>query len=107
MGVSRYEEEDGWIDGYVDLWIDDPAKEHLSILGEFGTGKTWFTFHYAYQALLKYKLAKQRGLTRPRLPLVILLRDYAKALDVENVMAGFFFSQHQISLNISLSHSPL
>ena len=102
MGVSRYDEQDGWIDGYVDLWVDDPAKEHLSILGEFGTGKTWFTFHYAWNALLKYKQAKQRGLTRPRLPLVILLRDYAKALDVENVMAGFFFSQHEISLNISV-----
>ncbi|MEL7242493.1 MAG: NACHT domain-containing protein, partial [Cyanobacteria bacterium J06573_2] len=102
MGVSRYDEQDGWIDGYVDTWIDDPAKEHLSILGEFGTGKTWFAFHYAYQALLKYKQAKRKGLSRPRLPLVILLRDYAKALDVENVMAGFFYSQHEISLNSSV-----
>ncbi|MEO1560350.1 MAG: NACHT domain-containing protein, partial [Cyanobacteria bacterium J06632_19] len=102
IGLSRYDEQDGWIDGYVDTWIDDPAKEHLSILGEFGTGKTWFSFNYAWNALLKYKEAKQRGLSRPRLPLVILLRDYAKALDVENVMAGFFYSQHEISLNSSV-----
>jgi predicted NACHT family NTPase len=102
MGVSRYNEQDGWIDGYVDTWIDDPAKEHLSILGEFGTGKTWFAFHYAWNALLKYQEAKRKGLSRPRLPLVILLRDYAKALDVENVMAGFFYSQHEISLNSSV-----
>ena len=102
MGVSRYDEQDGWIDGYVDTWIDDPAKEHLSILGEFGTGKTWFAFNYAWNALLKYKEAKRKGLSRPRLPLVILLRDYAKALDVENVMAGFFYSQHEISLNSSV-----
>ncbi|MDY6897618.1 MAG: NACHT domain-containing protein [Cyanobacteriota bacterium] len=102
MGVSHYEEQDGWIDGYVDTWIDDPAKEHLSILGEFGTGKTWFAFHYAWNALLKYQEAKRKGLSRPRLPLIILLRDYAKALDVENVMAGFFYSQHEISLNSSV-----
>ena len=102
MGVSRYDEQDGWIDGYVDMWIDDPAKEHLSILGEFGTGKTWFAFNFAWNALLKYEEAKKRGLSRSRLPLVILLRDYAKALDVENVMAGFFFSQHEISLNSSV-----
>lgn len=102
MGVSRYDEQDGWIDGYVDIWIDDPAKEHLSILGEFGTGKTWFAFNYAWNALLKYNQAKRRGLSRSRLPLVILLRDYAKALDVENVMAGFFYSQHEISLNSSV-----
>ncbi|MDJ0697437.1 NACHT domain-containing protein, partial [Mastigocoleus sp. MO_188.B34] len=102
MGINRYEEEDGWIDGYIDLWLDDPAKEHLSVLGEFGTGKTWVAFHYAWTALQKYQEAKQKGLTRPRLPLVILLRDYAKALDVENVMAGFFYSQHEISLNSSV-----
>ena len=38
IGVSVYGEDDGWIDGYVEMWLDDPAKEHLSILGEFGTG---------------------------------------------------------------------
>ncbi|MEO0932979.1 MAG: restriction endonuclease, partial [Cyanobacteria bacterium J06641_2] len=98
IGVSRYEEEDGWIDGYIDLWLDDPAKEHISILGEFGTGKTWFAFHYAWTALQRYKDAQRRGLERPRLPVVITLRDFAKALNVENVLAGFFFTQHNIRI---------
>ncbi len=99
IGVSRYEEEDGWIDGYIDLWLDDPAKEHISILGEFGTGKTWFVFHYAWTALQRYRDAQKRGVERPRLPLVITLRDFAKALNVENVLAGFFFTQHNIRIN--------
>ncbi len=99
LGVSRYDERDGWIDGYIDLWLDDPAKEHISILGEFGTGKTWFTFHYAWTALQRYRDAQKRGVERPRLPLVITLRDYARALNVENVLAGFFFTQHNIRLN--------
>ncbi|KAB8317041.1 NACHT domain-containing protein, partial [Tolypothrix campylonemoides VB511288] len=99
IGVSRYDERDGWIDGYLDLWLDDPAKEHISILGEFGTGKTWFAFHYAWTALQRYRDAQKRGVERPRLPLIITLRDYAKALNVENVLAGFFFTQHNIRLN--------
>ncbi len=99
LAVSRYDQRDGWIDGYVDLWLDDPAKEHLSVLGEFGTGKTWFAFHYAWTALQRYLQAKQRGIQRPRLPLVITLRDYSKALNVENVLAGFFFSKHNIRIN--------
>jgi predicted NACHT family NTPase len=99
IGVSRYGEEDGWIDGYIDLWLDDPAKEHISILGEFGTGKTWFAFHYAWVVLQRYKDAQKRGVERPRLPLVITLRDFAKALNVENVLAGFFFTQHNIRIN--------
>ena len=99
IGVSRYEEEDGWIDGYIDLWLDDPTKEHISILGEFGTGKTWFAFHYAWTALQRYKDSQIRGLERPRLPVVITLRDFAKALNVENVLAGFFFTQHNTRIN--------
>jgi predicted NACHT family NTPase len=99
IGVSRYAEEDGWIDGYIDLWLDDPVKEHISILGEFGTGKTWFAFHYAWVALQRYKDAQKRGVERPRLPVVITLRDFAKALNVENVLAGFFFTQHNIRIN--------
>ncbi|MCC3427482.1 MAG: NACHT domain-containing protein [Microcoleus sp. PH2017_01_SCD_O_A] len=99
IDASYYGEEDGWIDGYIDLWMDDPAKEHISVLGEFGTGKTWFAFHYAWTTLQRYKQAKERGTQRPRLPLIITLRDYAKALNVENVLAGFFFTEHNIRLN--------
>lgn len=96
MGVSRYDDRDGWIDGYIDLWLDDPAKEHISVLGEFGTGKTWFAFHYASQALKRYREAQQRGVERPRLPLVIPLRDYAKAVSVESLFSEFFFRKHEV-----------
>jgi predicted NACHT family NTPase len=96
IGVSRYDDRDGWIDGYIDLWLDDPAKEHISVLGEFGTGKTWFAFHYASQALQRYREAQQRGVERPRLPLVIPLRDYAKAVSVESLFSEFFFRKHEV-----------
>ncbi|MDJ0703029.1 MAG: NACHT domain-containing protein [Leptolyngbyaceae cyanobacterium MO_188.B28] len=98
IGVSRYDERDGWIDGYLDLWLDDPAKEHISILGEFGTGKTWFAFHYAWNALKRYRDAQRRGVERPRLPLVIPLRDYAKAVSVESLFSEFFFRKHEIPI---------
>ncbi|ODH00372.1 hypothetical protein A4S05_33380 [Nostoc sp. KVJ20] len=98
MGISCYGETDGWIDGYVDRWLDDPAKEHLSILGEFGTGKTWFGLHYAWTALQRYRDAQHRGVERPRLPLVIPLRDYAKAVSVESLFSEFFFRKHEIPL---------
>jgi len=92
IGRSRY----GETDGYIDLWLDDPAKEHISILGEFGTGKTWFVFHYASQALNRYREAQKRGVERPRLPLVIPLRDYAKAVSVESLFSEFFFRKHEV-----------
>ncbi|MDX2239257.1 MAG: NACHT domain-containing protein [Leptolyngbyaceae cyanobacterium bins.302] len=98
LAVSRYDERDGWIDGYIDQWLDDPAKEHISILGEFGTGKTWFALHYAWKTLQRYREAQRRGLERPRLPLVIPLRDYAKAVSVESLFSEFFFRKHEIPL---------
>ncbi len=98
IGVSHYGEGDGWIEGYIDLWLDDPVKEHISVLGEFGTGKTWFAMHYAWMALQRYKEAQKRGLERPRLPLVIPLRDYAKAVSVESLFSEFFFRKHEIPL---------
>jgi predicted NACHT family NTPase len=38
-GEERYGGPGG-IEGYIDRWLEDPCKEHISILGEFGTGKT-------------------------------------------------------------------
>ncbi|MEL7071099.1 MAG: NACHT domain-containing protein [Cyanobacteria bacterium J06581_3] len=102
IGVSTYGEEDGWIDGYVDMWLDDPAKEHLSVLGEFGTGKTWFALHYAWVALQRYRDAKRRGIERPRVPIVVPLRDYAKAVSVESLFSEFFFRKHEILKNYSV-----
>ena len=98
IGKSRYDERNGWIDRYINRWLDDPAKEHISILGEFGTGKTWFALHYAWETVKKYRAAKEEGLPRPRLPLVIPLRDYAKAVSVESLFSEFFFRQHEIGL---------
>ena len=98
LATSRYGERDGWIDGYIDRWLDDPTKEHISILGEFGTGKTWFALHCAWTALQRYRDAQNRGTARPRLPLVIPLRDYAKALRVQSLFSEFLFSQHKIGL---------
>jgi len=45
--VAKYPAKDGGIDRYVELWMSDSRKEHLSILGGFGTGKTWFLLHLA------------------------------------------------------------
>jgi WD40 repeat protein len=102
IATSKYGEAEGWIEGYIKQWLDDDSKEHVSILGEFGTGKTWFSFHYAWDCLQAYKQAKDRGLERPRLPLVIALRDYNKALKVESVLSDLFFNTHDIRLNSSV-----
>jgi WD40 repeat protein len=87
------------IDEYMDEWLESAQKNHISVLGEFGTGKTWFAMHYAWVGIQAYQQAKTKRVKRPRLPLLITLRDYAKALNVDTVIAGFFFVNHNIRLN--------
>lgn len=98
VGTSMYNESNGWIEGYIDRWLTDPSKEHISVLGEFGTGKTWFTLHYAWITMQRYLDARERGIERPRLPLIIPLRDYAKAVSVESLFSEFFFRKYEIDL---------
>ncbi|WP_293940106.1 NACHT domain-containing protein [Sphingobacterium sp. UBA5996] len=82
------------VDDHVDQWIDDPVKKHISVLGEFGTGKTWFTLHYASVKLKEYLKSKRSGLKRSRIPIFIPLRDYAKAASIESLLSEFFFRKH-------------
>lgn len=88
---------------YTDKWLEHNSKDHLSILGDFGTGKTWFSLYYAWRIAKKFKDAKRKGLPRPRIPIVIFLRDYAKAVSVETLISDFFFRKHQIDLKGAFS----
>ncbi|MFD6550064.1 NACHT domain-containing protein [Streptomyces sp. NPDC058398] len=96
--TSVYEWKRGGLDNYVDVWLSDPAKKHLSILGEFGMGKSWFAMHLAGRLAQGWKDAKARGVARPRIPLVVPLRDYAKQTSVSALLSEFFFHKHDIDL---------
>jgi predicted NACHT family NTPase len=103
LGTHSYPADinDG-LEGYIDGWLEATEKSHVSVLGELGIGKTWFSLHYAWRELQKYLKAKETQRKRPRLPLLMPLQDYVKAVDVENVLAGFFYTQHKIRLNIEV-----
>lgn len=91
-------EEEGGIDLYTEYWLKEIHKEHLSILGEFGTGKTWFIYHLAWICLSAYRSARDKNKVRPRIPLVIPLRDFAKAVEIESLFSTFFFRKHNIGM---------
>ncbi len=87
------------ISNYVDQWMEDTDGEHLSLLGEFGAGKSWFAFKYAHDMVAKYREAQKRGLRRPRVPLLIRLREYARGFkDVSALLTEFVFREHQINI---------
>jgi len=80
------------MDGYVDRWLDDPARNHISILGDYGTGKTSFCRQYAARL-------GRRWLADPdhhRIPILISLRDYAKAVSLKQLVTDFLVNRYSI-----------
>jgi class 3 adenylate cyclase len=81
------------LDDLVDRWMEEDNRNHLSILGDFGTGKTWFCQRYAYLRANKY-------LQNPteRIPVLISLRDYSKAYDVKQMITDALLNKYGIRL---------
>jgi formylglycine-generating enzyme required for sulfatase activity/Holliday junction resolvase-like predicted endonuclease len=80
------------MDDYVDRWLGDPARNHISMLGDYGTGKTSFCRQYAA------KLGR-RWLADPdhhRIPILISLRDYAKAVSLKQLVTDFLVNRYGI-----------
>lgn len=82
------------LESFVDTWLADPRRNHLSILGDFGSGKTWLCRRYAY-------LAAQRHLNDPthnRIPILIALRNYSRAYDVEQLVTDAVVNRYKVGL---------
>jgi formylglycine-generating enzyme required for sulfatase activity len=84
------------MDGYVDLWLKESAagheRNHLSILGDYGTGKTSFCRQYAARQGRRWLADPDRE----RIPILINLRDYTKTLEVGNLVTGALVNQYGI-----------
>lgn len=81
------------IDDYIDNWLEERGKNHISVLGEFGTGKTWFCRHFAHRQL-------QRFLEHPtnqRIPLLVNLRDY-RSVDLEQLITDLLVNRYNIRI---------
>jgi WD40 repeat protein len=80
------------LDEYMDKWLGERGMMHISLLGEFGSGKTWFCRHYAYRQLEKY-LKDPRN---KRLPLLITLRAFTKAMTAQQLINDALLEQYKL-----------
>ncbi len=70
------------LDQIVKEWLQDESgnRRHLSILGEFGTGKSWFARRQAY-------LAATEGQTS-RTPILFQLRNWSERFDLKSLVTS-------------------
>ncbi|MGB4849078.1 MAG: NACHT domain-containing protein, partial [Saprospiraceae bacterium] len=78
------------IDTFVDEWLGKSSMNHILVLGDYGTGKTWFCRHYAHKQLQRYK----KNPSNERLPILINLRDYTKHVDMKSMMLNWLDNHH-------------
>jgi hypothetical protein len=79
---------------FVDAWMQERGRQQLCLLGEFGTGKTWFCKHYAYRQLERFFRDPQHE----RFPVLISLRHFAKAMTAEQIVTYVLVENYRLSL---------
>ncbi len=88
IGIERHAS----LDEYIDSWLKERGKIHLSLLGEFGSGKTWFCYHYAYCQLERYL----NDPANQRLPLLITLKTFAKSMSSQQLINEMLLEQYKL-----------
>jgi hypothetical protein len=81
------------LDHYVDTWLLEHSRMPLAILGESGSGKTWFCRHYAYRQLKRYL----KDPMHERLPLLINLRNFPRAIQAQQLINEALLDQYHLS----------
>jgi len=82
----------GDIEVYIDRWLKARGKIHISVLGAFGAGKTWFCRHYAYKQLARYL----QDPSAERFPLLINLRTFAKSTNAKQLINDALLEQYKL-----------
>lgn len=82
------------LDNYIDSWLDSPTSNHISILGDFGTGKTWFCKKYAAKLARLYLSDPDHR----RLPIYIPLREFKKIQRIEDLITSYLVNKCGIDL---------
>jgi len=72
-------------------WLKDESKNFLCILGGVGGGKTWF----AYKAIAQ-QLKLLEDSQRPRIPILINLREYREKMDLKYLIAKHVSDHYDI-----------
>lgn len=82
------------LDELVEKWLADPDHNHLSILGDFGTGKSSFCLYLTYKLAKSYK----KDPINARIPLFISLRDYTKAVNLQQLITDLLLNKYNIRI---------
>ena len=67
------------IDYFIDDWLKSEGRNHVTLLGDYGFGKTSFSWHLAHQLAIEFKSNPLKG---TRVPLLISLHGVGRISDL-------------------------
>ena len=70
----------------LERWLHEPAANQLTLLGDFGTGKTTLLRHLCRTLARRYEDEVVAGGARGRVPLYIDLRAYTQAISLRQIV---------------------
>ncbi len=82
------------IDTFFEKWLDDQNRNQVTLLGDYGTGKSSVALY------LTYKLAKKylEDPVNNRIPLFVSLRDYSKAINIQQLITDLLINHYGVQI---------
>lgn len=87
-------EDVGIIDVYLDKWLRLEGQLQLTVLGDYGTGKSTVAKRLAYQQAKKY-LANP---AKERIPILIELKIYQKSISIESLITDLLINKYFVEI---------
>jgi len=82
------------LDGYVDSWLKNRRGGRLAILGDYGTGKSWFCLRLAKRLADNYRNAQCDN----PLPLLLTFKRFKPHMDLEELIRIHLFDEYGVEL---------
>lgn len=86
-----------WLDELLDNFLEDPQHSFMTLLGDYGTGKSSFSLHYFIQQAKRYLQDNTH-----RIPLFISLKDYPKRVNVPTFLQKEFVEKFQLGFSLAV-----
>ncbi len=93
-GTHEDKRDLGIVDNFLDEWIRGQGG-NLTILGDYGTGKTTVVKRFVWRQLKMYL----KNPKSERLPIYVNLRKYNKAIDIEAMMTNLLINHYGFRLS--------
>ncbi|MFZ0751213.1 MAG: NACHT domain-containing protein, partial [Pyrinomonadaceae bacterium] len=93
MVMNSRRKFDGELEAYILGWLQEDGRNHLTILGDFGTGKSSFALWLTYTLAKTIIKEKWHG---HRIPVFISLRDHAGKIDVREIITNTLINNYDM-----------